>query len=78
MYDIPAQVAPLYQGDIFRGRFVFPYTPDPGEAIHVIRENAIVPAGQVTGAWDAGTEIILLPAYHTEFAVVLSNTCDIV
>jgi hypothetical protein len=75
MYEVPRPEDILCQGDIFRGDFVFPFF-DPNE-IHIEREQGIVPSRQVDDAWHNGTEAVLLSANRTEFAIILSNTCDL-
>ena len=75
MYEVPSPEDILCQGDIFRGDFVFPFI-DPAE-IHIARGERIIPSREVNDSWQNGTEAVLLPAYRTEFAVVLSNTCDL-
>jgi hypothetical protein len=77
MYEIPAEDDLLYQGDIFRGSFVFPFVQDPSEEVHILREQQLVPAIEVADAWERGSETILLPAFRAQFAIVLSNTCEI-
>lgn len=75
MYEVPTPEEFLCQGDIFRGEFVFPFL-DPNE-IHIEREQGIIPSSEVGDAWHNGTESVLLSANRTEYAVILSNTCDV-
>lgn len=77
MYEVPNQNTLLYQGDIFRGNFVFPFILDPAEDAHLVREQRVIPASEAPHPWEAGSETILLPAYRTDFVVILSNTCEI-
>jgi hypothetical protein len=77
MYATPTPEDLLCQGDIFCGNFVFPFILNPAEEVHLVRGNAVVPAREAPDAWESGTESILLPAHRIDFAVILSNTCDI-
>jgi len=78
MYEVPAQDAPLGQGDILRGPFVFPYTHNPAEELMIVREQAVLAQREIADAWSTGSEVVVLPAQRTDFAIVLSNTCDLV
>jgi len=77
MYRIPAREELLSQGDIFRGRFVFPFSDRLNEDFQIAHEDETVPHSQVPNAWQNGsTEVVLLPSHSTELAIVLSNSCD--
>jgi hypothetical protein len=79
MHNTPAEGDFLSQGDIFRARFVFPYTASLGEEYLLVREGEESPVGhkQVANAWaNSAEEIALLPTLSYEHAIILSNSCD--
>ncbi len=76
MYEVPEIGALLSQGDILEGPFAFPYSPDPGEEIQIVRGDEVLPEAQVENAWQDGSEVILMPSQRSRFAIILSNSCD--
>jgi hypothetical protein len=77
MYRVPPPGEHLWQSDIFHGRFVFPYNPNPAEDVPIVRDDRIQQSAEVEGAWGNGSEIVTVPAYFGEYAILLTNTCEI-
>jgi hypothetical protein len=74
---IPPREALLSQGDIFRRRFVFPFSSALDENFQIVRDDATVPDRLAQDAWEGGkTEVVLLPSHATDLGIVLSNSCD--
>jgi hypothetical protein len=76
MYRAPDREELLSQGDIFRGKFAFPYTPNLQEDYLIVRGETDTPHTQIPDAWSAGNEVVLVPSFAAEFAIILSNSCD--
>lgn len=76
MYEIPGIGDLLSQGDIFRARFIFPYSPSPDEDFQIVRGDQLLSHGQVPDAWLGGSEAVLVPSFSSNFGIVLSNSCD--
>jgi len=76
MYRVPPVADLLSQGDIFRGRFAFPYMEDLAAGIQIVREDQVRSAIDIADAWQDGSEVILSPAQVSDFAIILSQSCD--
>jgi hypothetical protein len=76
MYRTPEREDLLSQGDIFHGKFAFPYTANLLEDYLILRGDTDTPHSQVPNAWSEGNEVLLVPSFATNFAIILSNSCD--
>jgi hypothetical protein len=76
MYRIPPHTELLSQGDIFRGKFAFPYTEDFAAGIQIVREDRVRPSTDIPDAWKNGSEVMLSPAQVSDFIIILSQSCD--
>lgn len=76
MYRTPAREEFLSQGDIFHRKFAFPYSATLSEDYLILRDNKDIPHSQVRDAWSAGNEVLVCPSFATDFAIILSNSCD--
>jgi len=76
MYRIPPPAELLSQGDIFRGRFAFPYIEDLAAEIQIVREDQVRPSADIPDAWGNGSEVMLSPAQVSDFVIILSQSCD--
>ena len=76
MYRIPVANELLSQGDIFHGRFGFPYCEDPTLDIQIVREEVTHPSNEVADAWQNGSEVMLSAAQVSDFVIILSQSCD--
>jgi hypothetical protein len=76
MYRVPAVTDLLSQGDIFHGRFAFSYIEDPTAGIQIVRNNELRPSTDIGDAWQNGSEVMLSAALVSDFAIILSQSCD--
>ena len=76
MYRIPPVAELLSQGDIFRARFAFPYIDDPAVGVQIVRDSGVLPSSEIPDAWQNGSEVMLSAAQVSDFAVILSQSCD--
>ena len=76
MYRVSVAADLLSQGDIFRGRFAFSYIDDPAAPIQIIREDQALNSNDVADAWQEGSEAVLSAAQVSNFAIILSQSCD--
>jgi len=76
MYRVPLATEMLSQGDIFHGRFAFSYIEDPGAAIQIVRNDQVTSSADVADAWQDGSEVMLSPAFVSDFAIILTQSCD--
>ena len=77
MYRVPLANDLLSQGDIFRGRFAFSFIEDPGVAIQIVRNDQVLSSAEIADAWqNGGSEVMLSAALVTDFAIVLTQSCD--
>src|SRR5437879_6829245 len=76
MYRVPLANELLSQGDIFHGRFAFSYTEDPAAAIQIVRNDQVTSSADVADAWQNGSEVMLSAALVSDFAIILTQSCD--
>lgn len=76
MYRTPPVTDLLLQGDIFRGRFAFPYIDDPAVSIQIVRDSEVRSSSEVPDAWQNGSEVMLSAAQVSDLAIILSQSCD--
>lgn len=76
MYRVPPATDLLSQGDIFRGRFAFPYIEDPAGGIQIVRDDQVRPSTEIADSWQNGSEVMLSAALVSDFAIILSQSCD--
>src|SRR6266403_1698408 len=76
MYRVPLANELLSQGDIFHGRFAFSYIEDPGAAIQIVRNDQVISSAEIADAWQNGSEVMLSAALVSDFAIILTQSCD--
>src|SRR5260370_16568613 len=76
MYRIPPAADLLSQGDIFRGRFAFTFVEDPAAGIQIVRDDQVISSADVGDAWQNGSEVMLSNALVSDFAIILTHSCD--
>ncbi len=76
MYRIPPAADLLSQGDIFRGRFAFTFVEDPAAGIQIVRDDQVISSADVGDAWQNGSEVMLSNALVSDFAIILTQSCD--
>jgi hypothetical protein len=77
MYRVPLANDLLSQGDIFRGRFAFSFIEDPGVPIQIVRNDQVLSSAEIADAWqNGGSEVMLSNALVSDFAIILTQSCD--
>ncbi|HYL84455.1 MAG TPA: hypothetical protein VE263_09490 [Candidatus Angelobacter sp.] len=77
MYRVPLANELLSQGDIFHGKFAFSYIEEPGAAIQIVRNDQVISSAGIEDAWqDGSSEVILSVALVSNFAIILTQSCD--
>lgn len=76
MYRTPERNEFLSQGDIFRGKFAFPYTASLQQDYLIVRDETHTPHSHMPDAWSEPNGLLRGPSFATDFAVILSNSCD--
>src|SRR5260370_36027534 len=76
MYRVPLAADLLSQGDIFHGRFAFSFIEDPGTPIQIVRNDQVISSADVADAWQNGSEVMLSNALVSDFAIILTQSCD--
>src|SRR5713226_8271081 len=76
MYRVPPAIDLLSQGDIFHGRFAFSFIEDPAAGIQIVRDDQVISSADIADAWQNGSEVMLSNALVSDFAIILTQSCD--